>query len=347
VLIIRRIKILTNRLTVFLFVLSKSYWLKHNAIFFVLVHLCTALAAQQPAQYALAHLNPLLWNPAYAGMDNTLHASLGYRKQWTQLQGSPESQYISLHLPLYLVGGGLGLSLENDVLGAGRWASAQVNYSYHLPVGAGILSLGLGAGMVQRTLDGGQLRTPEGTYEPGAGINHNDPLLPFAIESGVSPAFHAGLFYRSNHFEFGLGLRNAIAPEIILPSLTQSLDRIFSFHLGGNISLGENLLFQPRLVVQSDGRQTQTNLVSVLEIQQRFLAGVSLRGYSNNTGDALIILAGIPLSDYLSIVYAYDITLSDLRLASNGSHEIMVRYNLQKPMGKGKLPRIIYNPRTL
>ena len=207
--------------------------------------------------------------------------------------------------------------------------------------------MGLGAGIVQRTLDGGLLRTPDGSYEPGAGINHNDPLLPIAVESGRAATFHTGIFYRSERIDLGIGIRNATAPEIALPSLNQLLDRIISVQVGLNFPMGRNLLFQPRIIVRSDARQTQTDLVAMLRIQNSFSAGISFRGYSKDTGDAVVIMAGIPINDHLSMFYAYDVTVSGLRFASNGAHEIVLRYNLQKAIGKGRLPGIIYNPRTL
>ena len=57
------------------------------------------------------------------------------------------------------------------------------------------------------------------------------------------------------------------------------------------------------------------------------------------------MFVGARLSNKLSISYAYDITLSDLRNYNDGTHEILVHYNLGKPIGVGRPERIIYNPR--
>lgn len=334
-------------MTVGLFYYPKTDCLKRIAVIFFLLKWCGPIWAQQPAQYALFHLNPMLWNPAYAGLEYSLNATAGYRKQWTQLPGSPESQYFSMHLPWYIVGGGLGMTLENDVLGAGRWASAQVNYSYHLPLGNGLLSLGLGAGVVQRTLDGAQLRTPDGSYEPGAGIDHNDPLLPIAVESGNTPSFHTGIFFQSERINLGIGIRHLTAPNISMPSRNQSIERLISLQMGMNFPVGRTMNLQPHLLLRSDGRQIQTDIAATVQIQERFFTGISFRGYSTETGDAIAFMAGLPINDYLSMAYAYDITVSGLRQVSNGSHEIVLQYNLQKAIGRGRPPRIIYNPRTL
>jgi hypothetical protein len=75
--------------------------------------------------------------------------------------------------------------------------------------------------------------------------------------------------------------------------------------------------------------------------------GLSVRGYSQNTLDALVIFGGLKLSDHLTIAYAYDLTLSALNQASSGTHEVMLKYNLNRIIGAGLPPRVIYNPRFL
>ncbi len=307
----------------------------------------TALIAQQPAQYSMFMLNPMQWNPAFAGMDYSLQITAGYRKQWTQLPGSPQGQYIGVHMPVYRIGGGVGLQLENDRLGAGRWTSAQVNYSIQKPLGSGTLALGLGGGILQRTLDGAQIRTPDGNYEPGSGLNHNDPLLPVGLESGVAPAFHAGVFFRSERIDVGVGVRHLTENKVDLPSLHYQLERAIFLQLGFHIDLGRSLTFHPALLARTDMVQTQMDVAAVFRIQDNYFGGLSFRGYSNETGDAVIGMAGIKLNENLSLAYAYDMTISSLRQVNNGSHEIVLQYNLNKPIGTGRPPRIIYNPRTL
>lgn len=313
----------------------------------VLIVAAIPLLAQQPAQYSLFMMNSLNWNPAYAGLDHSLSVTTGYRKQWTQLPGSPLSQYISVHMPVYVLGGGMGLQVENDRLGAGRWTSANFSYSYQKPLGAGILALGIGGGIVQRTLDGSLIRTPGGVYEPGSTPNHNDPLLPIGVESGIAPTFHAGVFFQSERIEAGLGVRHLNEGMVDLPSLRFQLDRNIFFQFGVNFELGSNLTVHPALLVRTDMVQTQTDIAAVFRIQENIFVGASFRGYSAETGDAVAGLAGFKLSENLTLAYAYDMTISGLQRVNNGSHEIVLYYNLNRPIGVGRLPRIIYNPRTL
>lgn len=305
------------------------------------------LQAQQPAQYSLFMLNPQQWNPAFAGTDYSLVATAGYRKQWTQLPGSPQGQYISVQAPAALIGGGWGIQLENDRLGAGRWTAAQLHYSYHRALGNSVLALGLGAGLLQRVIDGSQIRTPDGVYEPGVSPDHNDPQLPSGAEAGLAPVFHAGVFFRSARLDAGLGVRHLAANRISLPSFSQPLARVFFLQFGTQFDLGRKLSLAPALLVQTDMIQTQTNLAARFNFQDNFFLGAGFRGYSGDTQDALILMGGVKISDNLALAYAYDMILSGLQPVNTGSHEIVLQYNLNKPIGRGRLPNIIYNPRTL
>ena len=49
-------------------------------------------------------------------------------------------------------------------------------------------------------------------------------------------------------------------------------------------------------------------------------------GFSYRLGDAVIGLFELQINENFHVGYAYDITMSDIRLYSNGSHEIMINY---------------------
>lgn len=67
------------------------------------------LQGQQAVPFTVFPMNPLQYNPAYAGLGGSLVMVAGYRRQWSQLQDSPQSQYLSVHMPVTLLGGGLGM----------------------------------------------------------------------------------------------------------------------------------------------------------------------------------------------------------------------------------------------
>ncbi len=309
--------------------------------------LAGSLYAQQPGHYSLYFMNKLHWNPAYAGLDNSLSITAGFRKQWVGLAGSPTSQNLTMHMPLYIANGGIGISVDNDQFGAERATSANLAYNYQMEIGSGILSIGLAGGIVQRAIDGSQLRTPQGIYsEPGV-INHNDDILPLINETAIVPSFDAGVYYQSEWLEIGLSAKNLLEGQAELPSFNLQLIRNYFGIVAFNFELGRSLTFHPSVFARSDFRQLQLDFSGIFRYNGNIFAGATFRGYTATSIDAVAITLGFKLGEKLTIGYAYDLTLSELNLVSNGSHEIMVNYNLNKPIGQGRPPRIIYNPRSL
>ncbi len=307
--------------------------------------------SQQPAQYSLYMMNQLNWNPGYAGLEHSLSVTGGFRQQWVGLEGAPSSQFVSAHMPLYIARGGIGIHLENDELGARQQTSSYISYNYQIVSDAGILSLGVSAGFVQFTLDGSKLRTPDGNYLEGVGgmvIDHQDGLLPLAAINTMTNTFGAGVYFQSEKLELGLGVRHLNEPSLDLEGLSLPLKRAFFLNAGYQIEASSSLLLMPSLMVQSDLVQTQTNVGLIAQYNENIFGGASYRGaHSTPSQDAVAIIVGFKLSENMKLAYAYDLTLSPLNNVSNGSHEIMINYNLNKRIGSGRPPRVIYNPRSL
>ena len=308
--------------------------------------------AQQAPQYSLYMLNKYSFNPAYAGFDNSLSINGVYRKQWVGLNSSPSSQNVNAHLPIYYLGGGLGINLENDALGAERNASASISYNYMLPVSkTSMLSIGIAAGLIQKSLDGTKLRAPDGVYtEPPAIIDHLDDFIPIGNVSAIAPLLNVGVYFHNEKFEIGLASSNIVEPTVSLEAINLTeimFVRNYFANLAYHFELGRNFTLHPSLFLKSDLIETQIEISTIAKYNDNIFGGVSFRGYNSNSFDAVVLLAGYKLNENLTLAYAYDITVSGLREVNRGSHEIMLNYNLNKNLGKGKLPKIIYNPRFL
>lgn len=303
--------------------------------------------SQQGIQYSLYMLNRFNYNPAYAGMDYALSANAVYRKQWVNIPQSPSNASINVHMPFYIARGGLGIQFESDLIGVQQSTLVQLAYNYQLEVGDGILSLGVAGGLLQRSIDGNRIRTPDGIYDDSNGLfDHMDGILPLTEESGQTPTFDAGIYYKSEWLEGGLSVRNLVEPTIGLSTLDIQVARNFFGTATATIDLGYTLSLQPSVMVRSDLTQTQTE-VSVLGVyEDTFMLGGSVRGYNTSSLDAVAIIGGWNINESLRLAYAYDLTISNLNSVSNGSHEIMLGYRLNKTIGQGRPPRIIYHPRA-
>jgi len=312
-----------------------------------------SLSAQQAPQYSLFSLNKYNFNPAYAGLDNSLSITGVYRKQWVNLPGSPSQQNVNAHLPIYRLNGGFGINIENEEQGPERTTSATASYNYWMPIGKQhLLTIGLSGGLLEKSLDGTRLRAPDGIYsdEPNT-IEHNDGSLPLSEVRAMAPIFNAGVYFQSQEFEIGLSVTNLTESQISLmggdAETKISLNRNYFLIFAGNLEIGSTLTLHPSLLVKSDLIEHQMEISALLKYNDNIFGGASFRGYNSNTADAVAIIAGFKLNPKMTVAYAYDLTLSALQSVSNGSHEIMVNYNLNKAIGAGIPPDIIYNPRFL
>jgi len=284
--------------------------------------------------------NQFAFNPAYAGLGNSLSINGLYRKQWSGLTDSPTTQNINVHMPLYILSGGIGINVENEKLGLEENLLATLSYNFQLPVGKiGILAIGASGGS--------RILTPDGQYE-GLTINHNDNLpLPTGNISELTPTFNAGIYFKTETFEAGFSTINIQEPVIEGTFFSTTLSRNYYFNAAYQFDLLRSVTVHPSILAKTDFVETQIEASVLFKYNDNIFVGGSLRGYNTNTLDAATLIVGLNLSEKIRLAYAYDYTLSDLNLVSNGSHEIMISYNIGTNIGKGKLPKIIFNPRYI
>ena len=320
--------------------------MKYSLTVILFLGWCLSLEAQQPSHYSLYMFNRLNFNPAYAGLDHSLSLTGVYRNQWVGFEGSPNTQNVSLHMPVYMTSGGVGLQFENDATGARKYTSAALSYNYQKFIGESILSIGASAGWAQRTIDGSKLRTPEGNYQDG-GINHEDAGLFNTSESASVTTFGAGIYFQNPRIEGGISVQNLTEPSVTIENLQLELARTFYFTLSGHFDLTGSLAFHPSVFIRSDIVQTQMDFSAIFQYNDNIFLGAAFRGYNDTSNDAVSVLAGFKLSEKITLGYAYDITISSLNTVQNGTHEILINYNLNKRIFGGRPPAIIYNPRSL
>lgn len=307
----------------------------------------STLHAQYGTQYSLYMHERYAFNPAFAGMERSLYAGLLYRSQWAGLDGNPESRMLNVHMPFYLWQGAIGFQLVNESIGAEKQTGFLLSYNYIYESQVGLISMGLRTGIYQKSLDGTKLRAPDGTYE-GSIIDHHDVNLPNGIISGISPVVEAGVYFAGDYFESGLSMTGLYPAGIKLGDQIDYVPKpVFHFFGEYFVETFDQLSIYPVVYVKSDFAETQAEVSVRAEWQKVVTGGIGYRGFGRNSVDALILTAGVRLSSRFFLHYAYDIGLSGLNSVHEGTHEILITYNLGKRIGAGLPPRIIYNPRNL
>mgnify|MGYP003870101325 CR=1 FL=1 len=315
-------------------------------ILIIVIIASSTLVAQQPMQFSQYMFNKYQMNPAYAGFDYSLNVTGVYRSQWSELPTQPRTQNVNAHLPLYILNGAIGINVANEQIGYFNNTLGTISYNYVLETSIGLFSGGVKGGMMQSSLNGSLLRTPDGIYEDPT-ISHQDPTLSELNQSGVGVLYGVGVYFIGNFFETGLSFSRFPTTKINISDTKVELQPYINFYAESNIDLTDNIVIAPSVMVRTDLVQTQTDIAAIIKLSGNIFGGVGLRGYNSNSLDAAMLYAGWRFNEHYTLSYAYDIGISALRTVHDGTHEILLNYNLNKLIGAGLPPKIIYNPRYL
>jgi type IX secretion system PorP/SprF family membrane protein len=296
-----------------------------------------SIYGQQDPQFSQYMFDRLSVNPGVAGSSGNICATALLRQQWTGFEGAPKTGLINLQGPISKINSGIGLSVYFDKLGQESSTIARLHYAYHFKVGSqSTLSAGVYVGMTNRGLE-------------GKWIAIDDVATDNSIAAGSSSAtgfdMGAGLYYKSPNL--WLGVSSTQLPQTELKDVNIQNVRHYYVQAGYNWALGGNKKYtlQPGLLLKSDATSTQIDIGALFLYDETVWVGASYR-----TEDAIAPMIGyqykFPKGDsMLRIGYSYDVTTSDLKNYSTGSHEIMLNYcfMIVKPV----VNEIYHHPRFL
>lgn len=273
------------------------------------------LSAQQDPQYTQYMYNMNVVNPAYAGSNESLSLTALYRKQWSGLDGAPETITFSAHSP---VGEkvGLGLSAIKDELGPVKETNVYADFSYTLQLGGqSKLALGIKAGAT--------------FHDVGlAGLELQDENDPFFSEdiSNVYPNVGAGAFFYTDKFYLGVSVPNFLnSVHLDENALKYGSETQHFFATTGYVfNVSDSFKLKPSVMVKSAFESPlsfDANLNAL--IFDRFELGASYR-----LDDSFSGLVGFQVTDNIRIGYAYDHIVSDLDVVTSASHEVILSFDI-------------------
>jgi type IX secretion system PorP/SprF family membrane protein len=302
------------------------------------------LIAQQLNQLSMTLFHPYKDYAAYGGFDRTVNLTVLSRNQWNGIEGDPKMQYIGVHLPFYAVKGGAGFDISNMTEGNFRHNYLRLSINKVFETNYGVLSIAgrVGGSSVKFGLNG--VTTPEGIYSPGTTI-HNDPLLNKDI-TGFGIGWELGMWFRGGRYQGGLSISDQPSP-FINPEQGFSFDKNINLFFNTFYDVTETIQIQPFVNIKSNFNQVQTEISGVARFNGNIFGGIMMRGYSSSSVDALGIMVGHRLSKTYSFYYQFDAGLSSLRKTNEGSHEIILKIDINALPKSGLPPKIIYNPRYL
>jgi type IX secretion system PorP/SprF family membrane protein len=304
---------------------------------------------QSEPQFTQYMYDKSLYNPAYAGSADVLEISAIYRSQYVGLANKGiSSEALNVNLPVYRISSGLGITAVNDLIGVQRSTYVNLNYAYRRGFKWGSVGIGIGAGVIQTSLDGAQLRAPEGSYTNGE-LNHNDGNLPLSLQQRIAPDISFGVYISSKKYFAGASANHILGSSVSIASSAVKSRLNFSrnlFFTGGyEFYLSRKLSITPSFFVKTDIKEVQVDVSGIFAIIDNILAGFSFRGYTKNMIDALAVIFGFRYKGF-QLVYSYDANLSYLFKFNAGSHEISLGYKVN--LGKKENHGYFYhNPRLI
>ena len=275
--------------------------------------------------------NTLTYNPGFAGISGMICATAFNRQQWVGFKGAPSTTVFNVSAPVkpFKIKSGVGLLVESDKIGFNKDVNLSASYSYHMDAGQGLLGIGFNVGMLNKTLNPSWEIPNSDTHTPPSG----DPLIPENKESYVAFDAGLGLYYKADKYYASLSVTHLNQPKIKFSKGLPYISRHYYFTAGYNLQLqNPSLELLPSVFAFTDGKVFQFNVTSLIRYNKKVWGGVSYR-----YGDAVIGMVGLELFNGIRLGYAYDFTISDIRINSTGSHEFMVNYCLDLGLGKSPM----------
>jgi type IX secretion system PorP/SprF family membrane protein len=289
-----------------------------KTVFLILIPIClSGQLAPVTNQYVL---NPLTINPAVAGNRGVLNLAAFYRKQWVGIEGAPETMTFTADAPVLDNKVGLGLIIINDKVGVTKETYFITNYAYTMNVGEGFLSFGLGAGIIATNTAWSDLVV----LDPG------DELYLVDSKRFILPSFSFGTYYTNHNFFLGFSIPKFVGYKFNYDKNKYTLtvdpsQYSFLFNTGYAFNIAPKVDFIPSTLLSlTPGKKVVYDLNANFNFNNRFWAGASYRN-----ARSMGALIQLQINSQFKVAYTYDFDTGELGGYSNGSHEIMLRYEFR------------------
>jgi type IX secretion system PorP/SprF family membrane protein len=289
--------------------------------------------AQQDPMYTQYMFNQQTINPAYTGSWESLGFMVLGRNQWTGIDDAPQTYTFTVQAPLKNERVALGLNVINDKVGYEKRFYVFADYSYLVPLSEKTnLRFGLKGGFTNYSHN----------LQDHNIIDPNDPSFVGEINSAFKPNFGVGAFLYGKRAYLGFSI-----PKVVNSKYENNFEnfsvegelRHYFLTAGAVFDLGENIKFKPTALTKASftketGTPLQLDLTGNFLIKEKLWLGAMWR-----SGDSYGFIAQFLFAEKLRIGYAIDFSTSNLKNYNNGTHEVMVSYELKFKKEKVVSPR--------
>lgn len=286
-------------------------------LFFILSFKLAALYAQQDPIYAQYLLNPIVVNPAYAGINNDLTLGATYRNQWVAMEGKPQTMLVNGNMSLMENHLGVGATVSQDKTGVTTNTEFNAIFSYKVNLAEDkVLSFGLQGGAMQ-------FRNNYSSLTP---YNVDDPA--FTGTSNFSRLnLGAGVFFKSRHLIAGVSVPRMLPSNVKSVVAGQNFDLynqhvyVFSAYLW---QLNERILFKPSVLFRGvKAAPASFDVALNLNVDRKYTAGLFTRNL-NTYG----LLVQALFLDKLVLGYTFEVPSGKSVETIYTSHEVSLGLRL-------------------
>jgi type IX secretion system PorP/SprF family membrane protein len=260
-------------------------------------------------------------NPAYAGSKENLSFGLLNRRQWVGIEDAPTTYSLSGSMP---VGKnvGAGLSIINDKIGPVEETNVYADVSYTLNIGEeSHLAFGIKGGVTLHQIDFNTIR-------PTLPVQ-TDPTFFNASPSSSKMNIGSGLFYYTDKYYIALSIPNMLRTKYLDWSGKEYGTEVAHYFLTGGyvFDINPSLKFKPFAMIKSS-----LTVAPSIDLNANFLFNEKFElGASYRIQDSFGLMANYAVTPDIRIGYAYDHIISDLKVTTSASHEVILLFDLNFP----------------
>lgn len=274
--------------------------------------------AQQIPLYSNYFFTPYIYNPALSGAEGVTNMSFLHRRQWSDVQGAPETSALAMNGSLNEEKVGWSVYAFSDETDIVERFGFYGNYAYHLQLADNTsLSFGLGAGYLRNSINLSAIRARDA--EPLTAISNSDRGT-FDVNAGLNLKIA----------DFSLGFA---APQLLGQSIEYSTD--FNQPVNYNlirhyvVSAGYDFKFAGDKMVLSPQAMIRAAKNVPVQIDAGVLFNMTEIGYLGamfRSDYAVTLNVGVNLTEAVTFGYAHDFSTNDYGPSLGTSNEFMLTY---------------------
>lgn len=288
------------------------------------------LHAQQHPIFTQYMFNGLVLNPAYTGSHESMTITAMGRRQWTGINGAPQTEVLSMHTPLRFSRSAAGAVVIHDHVGVTNQYMFYGTYAYRIPVSENAkVSVGAQAGATYYNANFNDLNvvTQNGTADP----------VFSGTDSRLLPNLGIGVYYYNKRTYVGLSLPTVINNRWNNqdPNTKATQERHYFLTAGHVFDLSPDFKLKPNVLLKwvEDG-PFQYDINANVFIKERVWVGVSYRMQDSVDG-----LLEFIINDQFSFGYSYGYPISSLVSLQSGTHELVLTWRVKKDK------HVVFSPR--